>query len=593
VTTKTRRASPGLETLRTAGDHPIVRSFPEGAVIVFDHDLRYLSAGGLGLADFGLSREMLEGRTIFEVFDASHAAQIEVQYRHALAGVVSTYDVPFGDRTFMQRLGPMRNADGTIVAGMGFTQDVTAARKSEQSLRESEERFRLAFEQATVAEERFAHTALHDDLTGLPNRRLVNDRLSRALNRSERQGGVVVLFCDLDGFKRVNDTHGHHAGDAVLVEAATRMVAATRSGDTVGRMGGDEFVVICGVSAGDDAATLADSVALRIEQAVAEPVVADGTEHRVTASIGIRLADQGDDAAAVLRDADAAMYVAKSQGKNGHALYEPALLAQALDREGIERQIRRALQDDAIEVFFQPVVEPRSGRVRSVEALLRVPDQHGGYLNTLEAVKVAEQTGIISALDERVLRLACTQVATWRRNPAHADLGLAVNRGAAEIGRPGFYDRVAGVLATTGLDPLALTIEITETALLDIAPHTVADLRRLRAAGMGVAIDDFGTGYASLRYLATLPISCLKVDQTFTAGLPHDLTCTTILRATVGLAADLGMSCVVEGVETVEQLDALPDSPGLLVQGYLHARPQPGRVELPTHYDSHVRNSPA
>jgi EAL domain-containing protein (putative c-di-GMP-specific phosphodiesterase class I) len=230
--------------------------------------------------------------------------------------------------------------------------------------------------------------------------------------------------------------------------------------------------------------------------------------------------------------------------------------------------------------------------VRAVEALLRVPDGAGSHLDASEAVKMAEQMGIISEIGDRVLHLACAQVAAWRTRPGHGDLKLSVNRSATEIGQIGMYERITDVVATAGLDPRALIIEITETVLLDAGAHTIVDLGRLRSDGIGIAIDDFGTGYASLHYLATLPITCLKVDRSFITGLPHDLTCVTILAATVGLAADLGIGCVVEGVETLAQLNALPQGADLLVQGYLYSQPHPARHELATHLGPLSASSP-
>ncbi len=454
-----------------------------------------------------------------------------------------------------------RHQDGTTVRIAGAVIDVT---------------------EQVLAEARLEHAALHDGLTGLPNRRLIADRLGQALRRSEREGQVAVLYCDLDGFKRVNDVHGHHAGDAVLVEATARLAAATRLGDTVGRMGGDEFVLICAVTAGQDPAAVGIMVAQRIERAMAEPILVDGTEHRVTISSGICSADQGDEAEVVLRNADVAMYLAKTNGKNCHRIFNAAMRAEALGRDNNERQIRAALASESVAAYYQPIVEPDTGRVRAVEALLRVPDGAGGNLDAMQVVRVAEQAGIIGELDERILRLACAQVAAWRRLPDHADLTVSVNRSAAEIARTGLYDRITAIVTASRLNPHALTIEITETVLLEAAPHTITDLRRLRADGIGIAIDDFGTGYASLSYLAALPISCLKVDQSFIAGLPDDPTCVTIVRATVGLASDLGMGCVVEGVETMAQLEALPQSAGLLAQGFLFSTPRPGSAELPT-----------
>jgi len=682
----------GLAPLGAAGFSAMVQCFPEGAVTLFDLDLRCVSAGGRGLVEVGLTGASLEGRTIFEAFPPEIVAVIEPGYRLALGGEASAFDVNFGDRVYLQRLAPLRNSDDVVVSCLGFTTDVTADRRSQRALRDSEEQYRrsraaqsagrigsweLEVETGAVtwsdtlfelygldpqdfggdytsalahihpddvdevhaaleacattgvplssrhrvyrandgemrwfearatrhqdgavhrlagvvvdvteqvfAEARLKHAALHDPLTGLPNRRLVADRLGRALDRGEREGQVVVVSCDLDNFKWLNDVHGHHVGDAVVVEAAARIVASTRSGDTVGRMGGDEFIAICGVARGVAPDALGELIAGRIEEAMRVPIVVGGTEHRVTVTIGICPANQGDIVDVVVRNAEAAMYLAKSRGKNGHAIFDPSLQRDVIDRDIIETQLNSALADNTLEVHYQPIVEPGTGRVRAVEALLRVPDGAGSHLDASQAVKVAEQTGIISAIGDRVLQIACAQVVAWRKQAGHGDLRVSVNRSAAEIARPGMYDRITDVVNAAGLDPRALTIEITESVLLDAGAHTIIDLGRLRADGIGIAIDDFGTGYASLRYLATLPISCLKVDRSFITGLPDDLTCVTILSATVGLASDLGMSCVVEGVETLAQLGALPQSSNLLVQGYLYSVPHPADHELATH----------
>ena len=205
-------------------------------------------------------------------------------------------------------------------------------------------------------------------------------------------------------------------------------------------------------------------------------------------------------------------------------------------------------------MHYQPIVEPGSGRVVAVEALVRIPGPDGRLLDTAAAIAAAEQTGLIGAIGERVLRRSCEQTARWRRMPEHADLAVAVNLSASEIARPALYDRVTAIVRSTGLEPSALTLEITESVLLDAGPTTVSDLRRLRDDGIGIAIDDFGTGYAGLRYLATLPVTSIKIDRSFTAGLPHDSVSSTIVRATVGLASELRLTCVVEGVETAEQL---------------------------------------
>ncbi|KRA38164.1 hypothetical protein ASD81_05795 [Nocardioides sp. Root614] len=432
-----------LRLLRSS-DHPIVHSFPHGAVVVVDHDLRYLSAGGLGLADVGLSREALEGKTIWEAFPPETAALLEPMYRAALAGVSSTCDVPYGGRIFTQRLSPVVSRSGRVIAAMGFTQDVTDTRLAEQQLRESTQRFRLAFENAPIgkaivgldgkfsevnpalcrllghpSEElllltfqeithpedleadlaqlgqlvdgeitnysmekryytsagdlvwvlltvslvrgddgeplyfiaqiqditdrkttevaiaaanaaeaaRLEHAAMHDDLTGLPNRRLVERRLSHLLRPADRRAsgcGVAVLFCDLDGFKAVNDDHGHEVGDNLLRAVAERISVAARSGDVIGRLGGDEFVVLMTIGADDDVQAVTATVAERICGSLAAPFIGPaGTPMRVSVSIGIALPEHGVDAAGMLSHADTAMYLAKRAGKNGYAYYVP------------------------------------------------------------------------------------------------------------------------------------------------------------------------------------------------------------------------------------------------------------------------------
>jgi EAL domain-containing protein (putative c-di-GMP-specific phosphodiesterase class I) len=340
-------------------------------------------------------------------------------------------------------------------------------------------------------------------------------------------------------------------------------------------MGGDEFVVILELGSGESPDTVADALASRIENAICQPIVVGSKEHLITVSIGYAVA--GDDATAdsLLGDADTAMYHVKSHGANGHRAFDPSLRRDTAHHDHTERQIRRALADGTLEVHYQPIVNPVTRLVHGVEALLRIPDANGMHLNTAEVIAVAEKTGLVSAIDDRVLEIASAQVASWHRDATLGPLMLTLNRSVRDITKPGFYDRIQHVLALSGLSPQALTLEITETVLLDADRAALTDLYDLHAQGINIAIDDFGTGYASLSYLTTLPISCIKIDRSFTDGLPADPTCATLVRATVGIAEDLGIDCVVEGVETPAQLASLPHYERLLVQGYLFGRPQP------------------
>ncbi len=453
-------------------------------------------------------------------------------------------------------------------------------------------------------EERLTEAALHDALTGLRNRRLLSDRLSLALSRTSRaQTEVAILFCDLDGFKHINDTAGHAAGDTVLVATAERLRQVLRPQDTVARVGGDEFVVVLEPvrrertrSADGSAATPpptdlnADAllVAGRIKQALAVPVQVDGVDHVVTVSIGVTFARAGDDPEEALRDADTAMYQAKSRGKDRHEVFQTSLRADAVERGRVEQVLRAALRDlpvvegaaadgngdrPVLSLAYQPIVELASQRLVGVEALARLSDVHGQAIPPDVFIPIAEETGLIAALGRYVLDQACTDLADWHaRFPAHRRLGMAVNLSARQAGLADLTSQVTQSLERTGLAPAALTLELTESVLLEAGRSTTKALRELHRLGVKISIDDFGTGYASLRYLTELPVTGVKVDRTFTSGLPEDQASSTIIRAVTTLAAELQLSCVVEGIETDAQLLALP--PGVLGQGYLLGRPQ-------------------
>jgi diguanylate cyclase (GGDEF)-like protein/PAS domain S-box-containing protein len=533
----------------------------ETALIGFtDETVKVMAGTGLDtlLADEDLQL-LQDGFAAVGMLADGEVTQVQhrVHHEHSTARWLSRRMTPF-----------RRDSDGRVTQVLVISRDVT---------------------DVVAVEERLRHAALHDDLTGLPNRRLIRDRLDHALKRAARGGHIAVLACDLDGFKRINDSHGHRTGDNVLTATATKLIDATRVGDTVARLGGDEFVVVLDIPQHQDPRALAEQVATRITTMIAQPVLVDDTEHTVTVSIGISIAHDTATATAtataeeILSDADTAMYHAKHHGGNGHTFFQLSQRPDTAQRDHIERQIRRALADDTLEMYYQPIINPHTNAVEAVEALLRIPDTDGTHLNTAHAIGVAEHTGLIAALDERVLQLACAQAAAWRNSHEHRKLTLHVNRSAKDITKPGFYRRINDALTISGVDPHALTLEITETVLLDADENNLADLRRLNGQGVGLAIDDFGTGYASLRYLAELPITCIKIDRSFTNALPHDATSMTLVRTTIGLAEQLAISCVVEGVETTQQLTALPQYDRLLIQGYLYAKPQPAAQPLHTH----------
>ena len=423
-----------------------------------------------------------------------------------------------------------------------------------------------------TAEQRLTRSALHDSLTDLPNRAMLLDRTGQALARLARRpndGLMAMLFCDLDGFKAVNDTHGHAAGDELLVEVARRLSQVMRPTDTVARLGGDEFVVLC-----ENLPTTAEAtrVAVRVEQAISRPVPWRGQPLTVTASVGIAYGSATVSAEELVRNADTAMYQAKTLGKNRHEVFDEDLRARSTSRVRVENDLRTALRTGNVEVHYQPIVELPTRRVTGVEALarLRLPD--GTLAMPAAFIPVAEDTGLIVELGAHVLRSACQQLAAWREHAP--DLQLAVNLSARQAARADLCDVVQAALADAGLPAHALALELTESVLLESARSTLGKLGELRESGVQIGIDDFGTGYASLRYLRDLPVTFLKVDRSFVAGMTHNHHDAVIVQTVTRLACDLGLGCIVEGVETEAQLGRILDT-GAHAQGYLFGRPVP------------------
>jgi diguanylate cyclase (GGDEF)-like protein len=424
------------------------------------------------------------------------------------------------------------------------------------------------------AEERIAHMAHHDALTGLPNRVLFRQRLDEALDRAGRGEGFAVLGLDLDRFKEVNDTLGHPVGGALLRAVTERLRAALRATDTVARLGGDEFAVVQSpVHAPQEAAALAQ----RLAAGLAAPFDVEGHQLVVGASIGIAVAPgDGDDPDLLLQHVDLALYRAKAAGRGAYAFFEPAMDARVRERRALEMDLRRALAAGEFELHYQPVVDARSRRPTGFEALLRWNRPGQGLVLPGLFVPLAEEIGLIAAIDGWVLGRACADAAAWPGGQR-----VAVNLSAAQFRSPGLADAVAATLAAAGLPPERLEIEITETAMLRDTQETLATLHRIRALGVSVAMDDFGTGYSSLGYLRRFPFDRLKIDQSFVRGLgPGPDDGGAIIRAIVGLCAGLGIAVTAEGVESEAQMARLVDEGLSEVQGYLFSRPVPA-AEVP------------
>ncbi|MEM7288215.1 MAG: EAL domain-containing protein [Actinomycetota bacterium] len=418
-----------------------------------------------------------------------------------------------------------------------------------------------------------AQQALHDELTGLPNRALFLNRLKHALIRAERhESQVAVMFIDIDRFKVINDSLGHETGDEFLVQIAARLGRAVRAGDTVARFGGDEFVVLCENVSGVSEATAA---AQRIQGSFAEPFGLAESPTYASASIGITLSGSADTSAdSLLRDADAAMYRAKEGGRNRFEVFDQTMRSSIVARMEIESQLREALQNGEIVMHYQAIVDPHTHEPAGYEALIRWNHPEKGLLGPGAFLSVAEDAGLIDLIDSFALRSVCHQIADWTSTfPAARNLYLTTNWSARNLGR--FVHQVEAVLTETGINPQQLVIEVTEGFLLEDSDASVLALQRLKQLGVQIAIDDFGTGYSSLAYLTQFAVDYLKIDQSFVSKLPEDEASAAVIGAIADMAGRLGIKLVAEGVETDEQIEMLTSLGSPRLQGYRFAKPRP------------------
>jgi diguanylate cyclase (GGDEF)-like protein/PAS domain S-box-containing protein len=416
-----------------------------------------------------------------------------------------------------------------------------------------------------------AHSAQHDFLTGLPNRALVNDRVSQAIAFASRHSKkVAVLFLDLDGFKHINDSLGHAIGDKLLQSVAKRLVNCVRGSDTVSRQGGDEFVVLVSEAeqSGDAAIT-----ARRMLQAVAEAHSIDQHDLYVTTSIGISVyPDDGLDAETLIKNADTAMYQAKENGRQSFQFFKPAMNVRAVERQSIEESLRRALEREELTLHYQPKINLKTGEITGAEALIRWRHPTRGLVPPAQFIPVAEDCGLILPIGRWGLREACRQARAW----VNAGLSLttmAVNISAMEFRDEHFLEGVFAILNDTGLDPRSLELELTETVLMKRAEATEAILKALRVIGVQVAVDDFGTGYSSLSYLRRFSIDALKIDQSFIRQLTTVPDETAIVTAIISMGRSLKLRVIAEGVETHQQLEFLQAHLCDEAQGYYFSRP--------------------
>jgi diguanylate cyclase (GGDEF)-like protein/PAS domain S-box-containing protein len=521
---------------------------------VYDSEtLRFVEVNEAALAHYGYSRDeflsitieqirLHEDATILAARVAEGREELEhsATWRHRTkAGSLIDVDVASHRLNFNGR-------DCVLV----MAQDVSERRRLEDQLR---------------------HQALHDALTGLPNRAFLLDRAALLLAQARRAGSpMAVLFLDIDNFKEVNDSLGHIVGDELLQAVATRLYTALREADTVGRIGGDEFVVLVG---GSSLARGAETVAEHLLEVIrTTPFYLGGRNVTVTASIGIALGET-DEAPDLLRNADVALYQAKARGKNCAALFLPEMQSAVNERLEMAIDLHAALRNDQFELHYQPVVDLSDLQLRGVEALLRWRHPELGWVSPDRFIPLAEETGLIDEIGRWVLSRACHDAATWRRtNP---DVTVSVNVSAVQLATDRFVDEVRDALRSSELDPDALVLEITESVLMVDANATVGRLQQLKEIGVRLAIDDFGTGFSSLSYLRQFPVDVLKIDRSFMATVTTSVQSAALVHTLVRLGGALGLDVIAEGIEHPDQLQAMQEAECHRAQGFLFAQAVP------------------
>ncbi len=472
---------------------------------------------------------------------------------------------------------PVHDAAGALTHFIGVQNDVTAREEAKIALaranRELEIRVRARTEELEQANARLRHDAFHDALTGLANRALFYDRLSHALEREKRNpdAGFAVLYLDFDRFKVINDSLGHPVGDKLLQAIAARLLENVRPGDTVARLGGDEFTVLL-----EDLGNFSEAaeIAERLQLSFLTPFKLAQHELYISASIGLVPSSVGyNEAEEVLRDADIAMYRAKALGKARYAVFDTPMRERTLGLMALEADLRKAVEQGAFEVHYQPIVTAEAGRTTGFEALVRWQHPVHGPISPSEFIPLAEETGLVIQLDRWVLREACAQVAAWQKLPGRAALTLNVNLSSQQFLRTDLVAHIEAVLEQTGLGAESLRLELTESVMMSSSAAVRDNITRLKARGIQLHIDDFGTGYSSLSYLQHLPTDTLKIDRSFIDRLGASREGEELVRTIVLMAHNLGMKVVAEGVETEAQLELLTSLGCEYVQGYLLSKP--------------------
>ncbi|QOR61058.1 EAL domain-containing protein [Sulfurovum sp. ST-21] len=470
-----------------------------------------------------------------------------VTYKNGQTRWISTSKVPLIDES------------GKIFGILGTYMDITAKKENERQLE--------------LQRDALEHQAYHDALTGLPNRLLFLDRLDQYIHKAHRhKSKVAVLFVDMDRFKEINDSFGHEFGDETIREVSKRLKSRIRSTDTIARFGGDEFIMIFNDI--NDPLMVVEIVQ-KIMQSMDEPIIINGHRIYVSLSIGISIyPDDTDTAADLLKNADAAMYKAKYDGRNTYKFYTEDMTEKAFERLALESNLRQAIQDESFMLYFQPQIDGERDRIIGMEALIRWKDKNGEFIPPDKFIPIAEETRLIVPLGEWILRTGMQQMVQWYAkglNPGK----LAINLSMLQLQKHDFVSMLKSMLKETKCQPNWLEIEVTESQIMQKPEQTILTLQMISKLGIGISVDDFGTGYSSLSYLNRFPIDTLKIDQSFINGIPDNMENAAIIQAVIALAKTLNLDVIAEGVETEEQKTFLMNNGCHSIQGYLYARPMP------------------
>ncbi|MBO9491865.1 EAL domain-containing protein [Endozoicomonas sp. G2_1] len=539
------------------------------SLIYYKHlDGRYISVNKAFEQAFGLTEADLLDKTDYDVMpraaaDVCRDADLRALSADAPLENEETVLVNGVEHTYISVKFPLKDADGKNYAICGISTDITERKQ---------------------AERRIIQQAHYDNLTQLPNRFLALDRLNQLLKDAKRnKDKVAVLFLDLDDFKKVNDTLGHEFGDKLLVEAAARLTKVIRKSDTVGRLGGDEFIILLkGLTSAEHVQPVADNLINEFRR----PFVIENRELLLTSSIGIALyPDDASTSSNLLRNADTAMYHAKSIGRNTYAYYTKEMNQDVARRLLIEEQIRNALEKDEFEVYFQPQFSVKNKRLVGAEALLRWHNPSLGNVSPAEFIPVAEQTGLIVPIGRYVIEQSLATLAKWQK--LQPDLDISVNVSPRQFRDNGLVNFLAQMIKQNGIDARHLELEITEGVLMTGHKSIEQDLLTIGQMGVKLAMDDFGTGYSSLSYLRKYPFNVLKIDRSFVSNLSADSTDLALIKATVAMADALGVKVIAEGVETQGQFALLHDVGCDYIQGYLFGKPCQEAVFVEQYLTSH------